>query len=133
MEKYIIGYLTEVKEEYIKIDGEGKLTKTMSVRKGAIKPENIKESVKNGLKRENINLDEKKFNEVIGSILGYIEDNRPSTSRTYIKRTQVKLPKINKDVNKENNKETNKKTSKNKHKDREVADSSDEELPTYKK
>jgi hypothetical protein len=127
MEKYIIGYLTEVQEEYIKIDGEGKLTKTVSIRKGAIKPENIKDSVKNGLKRENINLDEKKFNEVLGSILGFIEDSRPTTSRTYIKRTQVKQSTINKDTN---NKDTNNKEKKNKQKD---VDSSDEELPKYKK
>lgn len=123
MEKYIIGYLTEVQEEYIKIDGEGKLTKTVSIRKGAIKPENIKDSVKNGLKRENINLDEKKFNEVLGSILGFIEDSRPTTSRTYIKRTQIRQPKNNKETNKE---------SKHKHKQNEE-DSSDEELPKYKK
>jgi hypothetical protein len=123
MEKYIIGYLTEVQEEYIKIDGEGKLTKTVSIRKGAIKPENIKDSVKNGLKRENINLDEKKFNEVLGSILGFIEDSRPTTSRTYIKRTQIRQPTNNKETTKE---------SKHKHKQKEE-DSSDEELPKYKK
>jgi tripartite-type tricarboxylate transporter receptor subunit TctC len=29
-------------EEYVKIDGDGKLTKSISVRKGAIKPETVK-------------------------------------------------------------------------------------------
>ena len=42
MEKYILSYLTDVNQEYVKIDGDGKLTKSVSVRKGAIKPETIK-------------------------------------------------------------------------------------------
>lgn len=52
MEKYIIGYLNEVNEDFIKINGEGKLIKTTSVTKGAIKTDNIKESVAQGLKKK---------------------------------------------------------------------------------
>ena len=61
MEKYILKYLSDVQENIINIDGQGKLIKTVSVKKGAIKAENIKDSVTAGLKKENINLDENKF------------------------------------------------------------------------
>jgi hypothetical protein len=126
MEKYIIGYLNEVNEDFIKIEGEGKLTKTITTSKGAIKTDNIKSSVAAGLKKENITLDEKKFNELIGSILNMVEDNRPKKQRTYIKRTQVKKKE---DKNEKNNDEKEKKPKVKKQ--IQPADS-DEELPKYK-
>jgi len=129
MEKYIIGYLTEVQEEYIKIDGEGKLTKTISVRKGAIKTDNIKEAVKKGLLKENINLNEKKFNEVLSSILNIVEDNRPQTQKTYIKRTAPRtLNKLKENKNIDSNHNDSKKSNK-----KQIYDSeSEDELPKYK-
>ena len=129
MEKYIIGYLTEVQEEYIKIDGEGKLTKTISVRKGAIKTDNIKEAVKKGLLKENINLNEKKFNEVLSSILNIVEDNRPQTQKTYIKRTVPRTPnklKENKTIDSNHN------DSKKSNKKQNYGSESEDELPKYK-
>ncbi len=123
MEKYIIGYLNEVNEDFIKIDGEGKLTKTISTSKGAIKTDNIKASVAAGLKKENIMMDEKKFNELIGSILNMVEDNRPKKQRTYIKRTQVK---------KKDEKNNDEKEKKPKVKKQIQPEDSDEELPKYK-
>jgi hypothetical protein len=134
MEKYIIGYLTEVQEEYIKIDGEGKLTKTVSTRKGAIKVDNIKEAVKKGLMKENINLNEKKFNEVLSSILNIVEDNRPQTKRTYIKRT-VPRTANNKDKDKDKVKDKVKNIhneSKKTNKEEQYNSDSEEELPKYK-
>ena len=128
MEKYIIGYLTEVQEEYIKIDGEGKLTKTISVRKGAIKPDNIKEAVKKGLMKENINLNEKKFNEVLSSILNIVEDNRPQTQKTYIKRTIPRTPKLKENKSIDNTHNDSKKSNKKKNYD----SGSEDELPKYK-
>lgn len=135
MEKYIIGYLTEVQEEYIKIDGEGKLTKTISVRKGAIKPDNIKEAVKKGLMKENINLNEKKFNEVLSSILNIVEDNRPQTKKTYIKRTIPRTPnnKTKQNKNTENkNTENNQNDSKKSNNKQNYNSESEDELPKYK-
>jgi hypothetical protein len=119
MEKYIIGYLNEVDEDFIKIDGEGKLMKTTSVTKGAIKTDNIKNSVAMGLKKENIALDEKKFNELISSIITSVEANRPKKERTYIKRSYAK---------KNNKNDTTKKESKK----IPQPEDSDEELPKYK-
>lgn len=121
MEKYIIGYLNEVDEDFIKIDGEGKLIKTTSVTKGAIKTDNIKDSVAHGLNKENIMLDEKKFNELIGSILNAVEANRPKKERTYIKRSHEKK-KSNKNEDSSKKKSTTKIQPEN----------SDEELPKYK-
>ncbi len=123
MEKYIIGYLNEVNEDFIKIDGEGKLTKTISTSKGAIKTDNIKASVAAGLKKENIMMDEKKFNELIGSILNMVEDNRPKKQKTYIKRTQVK---------KKEEKNNDEKEKKSKIKKQVQPEDSDEDLPKYK-
>jgi hypothetical protein len=123
MEKYIIGYLNEVDQDFIKIDGEGKLIKATSVTKGAIKTDNIKESVAQGLNKENIMLDEKKFNELIGSILNSIEANRPKKERTYIKRSHEQKNKKN---------DSSKNSSKNLSKKKIQPEDSDEELPKYK-
>ncbi len=121
MEKYILAYLTEVEQEYVKIDGDGKLTKSISVRKGAIKPEIVKKSVLLGLKKENINLDENRFNDIIHSILNIVDENRPKTTKTYIKRTYERKKKDNKEQSKKDTKKDNKKDN-----------DSDEELPKYK-
>jgi len=123
MEKYIIGYLNEVNEDFIKIEGEGKLTKTITTSKGAIKTDNIKSSVAAGLKKENITLDEKKFNELIGSILNSIEANRPKKERTYIKRSHEQKNKKN---------DSSKNSSKKKSMSKLQPEDSDEELPKYK-
>ena len=147
MEKYIIGYLTEVKEEYIKIDGEGKLTKTISTSKGAIKVENIKVSIMEGLQKQNIKLNEKQYHDLIGSILTSVEDKRPKTNKTYIKRTQVKKQESDTTENKKQDKTKQDKTKQDKTKQdktkqikskqikskelKEEYDSSDEELPKY--
>jgi hypothetical protein len=132
MEKYILSYLTEVKEEYVKIDGDGKLTKSVSIRKGAIKPETIKKSVMISLKKENINLDENRINDIIQSILSIVDENRPTTTKTYIKRTYERKKKDDKkqskkDTHKDNKNNKNIKDIKN-NKDND----SDEELPKYK-
>ncbi len=131
MEKYIIGYLNEVQEEYIKINGEGKLTKTVSIRKGAIKTDNIKEAVKKGLIKENINLNEKKIDEVLSSILNLVEENRKQTEKTYIKRTMPHAPKGNKD-NKSIKSDNTQNNSKNINKKENYNSDSEDELPKYK-
>ena len=127
MEKYILAYLTEVEQEYVKIDGDGKLTKSISVRKGAIKPETIKKSVLMGLKKENINLDENRINDIIQSILTIVDDNRAKTTKTYIKRTYERKKKDDKQQIK---KDTKKDIKKQKNKDKD--NDSDEDLPKYK-
>ncbi len=88
MEKYILSYLENINEDYVNIQGTAKLTKTTSISKGAIKPDNIKVSVIDGLKQQKVNLDEKKINEVIESVMECIDKNRPTKTRTYIKRTK---------------------------------------------
>lgn len=126
MEKYILGYLTEINEDYIKIDGEGKLIKKNSITKGAIKTDNIKASVIEGLKKENIILDEKKYIELLDHILNCVEQNRPKKEKTYIKRT------IENKENNKNKKEIKKNTKKNIKKINNIQpQDSDEELPKY--
>ena len=53
MEKYIIAYLENINQEIINIEGTAKLTKTISTIKGAIKPDNIKTSVIDSIKKQN--------------------------------------------------------------------------------
>lgn len=108
MEKYIVKYLEDVKEQYIKIDGEGKLIKTESIRRGAINTENIKTSVITSFKKENIGLDDKTFMNLIQTILEQVETNRPKTKKTFIKHEEEKKDTKEKKYTKEK-KDTNEK------------------------
>ena len=93
MEKYIITYLESINQEFVNIEGAAKLTKTISTTKGAIKTDNIKSSLVDGIKKQNINLDSKKVDELLESVLEFVETNRPTKTRTYIKRTKGKTEK----------------------------------------
>jgi hypothetical protein len=100
MEKYILSYLTDTNEDFIKIDGHGKLIKTISKSKGTINIDNIKSSIVEGLKKDNTIKDDERILTLLNSILGTIDTNRPVKTRTYIKRTtekQKKTPKENSD------------------------------------
>jgi hypothetical protein len=88
MEKYIITYLESINEEYVKLGETGKLTKTVSQTKGAIKPDNIKVSIFDELKKEKIA--DEKINELLTNIVDNIEKSRPVKTRTYIKRTKAR-------------------------------------------
>lgn len=104
MEKYIISYLEAINEEFVNIQGTARLTKTTTNTKGAIKVDNIKLSVIDGIKKQNINLDERKITELLDSVVDNIEKNRPIKTKTYIKRTKDKAIKSD---NKKNNKKSN--------------------------
>ena len=130
MEKYIIKYLEDINEEFIKIDGEGKLTRTQTITRGAINNENIKTSVVNGLKKENINLDDKKFMDLIQTILEQVESNRPKKTKTFIKRTAEKKNEKKQDIINDNDND-NIKPKKNKKRNNKQKVESDDELPKY--
>ena len=86
MEKYILLYLESINEEYVKVGDATKLTKIVSNTKGIIKQDNIKISISDSLKKENIAED--KINDVLANIIENIEKNRSIKTRTYIKRTK---------------------------------------------
>ena len=86
MEKYIITYLESINEEYVNIEGSAKLTRTITNTKGAINYDNIKLSLIDSLKKQNI--EENKISDVLGNVVETIEKNRPVKTRTYIKRTK---------------------------------------------
>ncbi len=69
MEKYIITYLESINQEFVNIEGAAKLTKTVSVSKGAIKHDNIKSSIVDGIKKQNINIDSKKIDELLENVM----------------------------------------------------------------
>ena len=93
MEKYILSYLTDTNEDFIKIDGHGTLIKTTSKSKGSINIDNIKSSIVEGLKKDNTIKDDERILSLLNSILGTIDTNRPVKTRTYIKRTTEKQKK----------------------------------------
>ena len=112
MEKYIISYLEAIKEDFVNIEGSCKLTRATSTTKVAIKIDNIKTSVVDGIRKQNINIDERKLNELLESVIVSVEQNRPTKTKTYIKRTKGKNEK------KQNNNNNNQ-------------EESDDELPKY--
>ena len=116
MEKYIITYLESINEEFVKLGDTGKLTKTVSRTKGAIKSDNIKVSIFDELKKENIKDD--KINELLTNIVDNIEKNRPVKTKTYIKRTKSKTT-------------NNLKKLAEKHNENIDNDDDDDELPKY--
>ena len=114
MEKYIISYLEAIKEDFINIEGACKLTKTTSTTKGAIKMDNIKTSVIDGIRKQNINIEERKLTDLLESVINSVEQNRPTKTKTYIKRTKGKNGKQKQKNNNDNIEE------------------SDDDLPKYK-
>ena len=122
MEKYIISYLETINEEFVKIGDSAKLTKTISQTKGAIKQDNIKVSIFDGLKKENI--PDNKIDELLSNIVENIEKNRPVKTKTYIKRTKAKSS-VSKSIKKiaEKNKSNIKNEIEN--------DENDDEIPKY--
>ena len=90
MEKYIITYLESINQEFVNIEGAAKLTKTVSTTRGAIKEDNIKTSLIDGIKKQNINIESKKVDDLLESVMEFVEKNRPTKTRTYIKRTKGK-------------------------------------------
>ena len=107
MEKYILSYLENINEDYVNIQGTAKLTRTTTVSKGAIKPDNIKLSVIDGLKQQKVNLDEKKITDVLESVMECIDKNRPTKTRTYIKRTKGSTTKALKKIAEQNKESDN--------------------------
>ena len=83
MEKYIISYLEAINEEFVNIQGTARLTKTTTNTKGAIKVDNIKMSVIDGIKKQNINLDERKIGELLDSVVDNIEKNHEMFLKIY--------------------------------------------------
>jgi hypothetical protein len=95
MEKYIISYLEAIKEDFVNIEGSCKLTKAVSTTKGAIKIDNIKTSVIDGIRKQHINIEQNKLEQLLESVLESVDKNRPTKTRTYIKRTKGKNQKPN--------------------------------------
>jgi len=95
MEKYIISYLENINEEFVNIEGTAKLTKTTTIKKGAIKSDMIKTSVVEGIRKQNIQIDSKKIDDLLENVLEFVDKNRPVKTKTYIKRTKGnKITKI---------------------------------------
>jgi hypothetical protein len=93
MEVFILKYLDDINQEQINIDGTGKLKKNVSQVKGAIKIDNIKKSIEDGIKKEGVIKDDKRLSILLDSILDLIDKNRPVTKRVYLKRIEERKKK----------------------------------------
>lgn len=104
LEANIITHLERAGEDYFTF-GTGKLIRAESRTKGAIKPDFIKNSVIDCIKRDNLIEDEQKCIELVNNILTSVDRYRPVNNKVYIKRTNARKterkPKGNKGGNKE--------------------------------
>jgi len=74
--------------KFLMFIGKGKLIKNKSETKAAIKAENIREGILEGLKAEKLVEKEEETLEVINKIMDIIDTKRSVTTRTYLKRTK---------------------------------------------
>ena len=88
LEVFILRFLDRKGENFVDIKGEGKLIKNKSETKAAIKAENIREGILEGLKAEKLVEKEEETLEVINKIMDIIDTKRSVTTRTYLKRTK---------------------------------------------
>ena len=88
LEVFILRFLDRKGENFVAIKGEGKLIKNKSETKAAIKAENIREGILEGLKAEKLVEKEEETLEVINKIMDIIDTKRSVNTRTYLKRTK---------------------------------------------
>lgn len=93
LENYILKSLKDMEEEYVNIRGKGQLTRVDKVTKGTVKVTNIKESIEEGIKKENLIEDPEKQMEFINEVLGMIDARRPKKIKTSLKRTFERKPR----------------------------------------
>jgi len=90
LEDYVIRYLEKEDEDYIDIKGKGKLIKKKTVTKGAIKIENVKESIYEELTQKKLVEEDEEMISLIDNILEKIDKKRPVKEKTVLKRTFIK-------------------------------------------
>ena len=124
MENFILRYLESIEEEFVEINGHGKLIKKTRVTKGAIKVDFIKNAVSDKLKEKGLFRNENDLNTFVETILGSIDEKRPTTSKTFIQRS-TKKDKVSQDNT------SSKSSVKSGNKSKKIQNDSDEDLPTY--
>lgn len=92
-EAAIMRYLDRTGENVVNIKDKGKLIKTTSETKAAIKVENIREGIAEGLKKEKLVTKDEEALKIINMIMDLIDVKRPVTKREYLKRTAVRKGK----------------------------------------
>lgn len=84
-EEFIIRYLDAHDKNFINLNG-GKLVKSETESKGALKPEIIKDALSEGFTNERIVTDEQRSKEIIERIMDLMEKKRPVTKKVNLKR-----------------------------------------------
>jgi hypothetical protein len=93
LEDYISTNLSKVGEKQIVMNGTGKLIRTESTTKSAMKVDDIKNSIQEILEEEGLVKNEDEQTELIQKILTLIDSKRVRKSRTYLKRTRERKKK----------------------------------------
>lgn len=98
----IMRYLGEDRDEIV-IPGRGRIYKTQTTSKSALKEDEIKESIDDGLKESKLIKDQAKREAAVESILELINSRRKVTTKTVLKRGLEKKAKIGKQAKKGKN------------------------------
>lgn len=93
LEGYIIRYLDRKGKDHIDVKDKCKLIKETKDNKSAIKPENIREGILEGLKDAKLIEQEAETLKLINNIMDSIDNKRAITKRTTLRRVTQKQPK----------------------------------------
>ena len=93
LEALILKYLGDINDDCVEIKGEGKLTKTISEKKSAVKNENIREAISEIVKKEKLVEKDEDTIELINKIMETIDSKRVVTKKEYLKRTRERKDK----------------------------------------
>ena len=93
LEAYILNYLEKLDENYVSINGTGKLIKNESNTRGTIKVETIQESIMETFKNKNLNLNPELVRSIVDDIIIRIDNKRGTSKRIYLKRTTERKKK----------------------------------------
>jgi hypothetical protein len=98
LEGYILRYLDRKGKDHIDVKDKCKLIKETKDNKSAIKPENIREGILEGLKDAKLIEQEAETLKLINNIMDSIDNKRAITKRTILRRVTQKKPKKSKKV-----------------------------------
>jgi hypothetical protein len=91
LETFLIDYLEQIDQEYIKIGEKTQLTKVETETKGAIKPENVAEALLEGFKKHELYADEQhdEMVRVIKDMMQIVESKREKKIKKKIRRVNL--------------------------------------------
>lgn len=87
LETFIIGYLDKIDEEFVKIGNNHQLTKIVKETKAPIKPDNIKQVLKEEFKQKGIAESDQQIDRMVEEFIMKIEEKRETKSKKTLSRS----------------------------------------------